>query len=51
MTEWTVLDRIQTHQATQIDLREWLRLAAEGLLEIHRRLEAVERKTGLAQPK
>jgi len=46
MAEWATLERIQTHQASQIDLREWLRLVAEGLLEVNRRLQQIERETG-----
>jgi hypothetical protein len=50
MAEWATLERIQTQQATQIDLREWLKLVAEGLLDLHRRFDLIERETG-ANPK
>lgn len=51
MAEWTLLERIQTQQASQIDVREWLRMVAEALLEVNRRLDQIERETGYAKPK
>jgi len=49
MPEWKTLTQIQTQRAHEIDLREWLRMVADGLLDVHRRLEQVEREVGFSQ--
>lgn len=51
MVDWTILERMQTQQAREVDPREWLWRVADGLLDVHRRLKLVEVETGLDKPK